>query len=90
MYMVMPVLRTAFLVFIVGFTARAIQFPWQISRTFDDQYARCTSALAILQQASWLAVAWILLEVVVGWLAVRRRRAAATPPPASPAEPSRP
>jgi len=87
MYLVMPVLRTVFFVFIVGFTVRAVQLPWQISRTFDDQYARCTSSLEILQRAAWLAVAWILVEVVVGWLAVRRRRAAAALPAAPTAPP---
>jgi hypothetical protein len=89
MHLVMPVLRTVFLVFIVGFTARAVPFYWYTAKTFDEQYARCSSALGILQQASWLAVAWILLEVILGWMAVRRRRAgasAATPaaPPPSP------
>ena len=84
--MVMPVLRTVFLVFIAGFTARAVPLYLQVPKTFDEQYARCSSALDILQRASWLAVAWILLEVIVGWLAVRRRRAAAAPP-AAPAGP---
>ncbi|HEU4383460.1 MAG TPA: hypothetical protein VFR85_08160 [Anaeromyxobacteraceae bacterium] len=85
MYLVMPVLRTVVLVFIMGFTARALPFYWQTAKTFDEEHARCTSARDILQQAAWLAVAWILLEVVVGWLAVRRRRAAAAPPAAPPA-----
>lgn len=89
MHLVMPVLRTVFFVFVVGFAARALPLYWQIPKTFDEQYARCSSALAILQQASWLAVAWILLEVIVGWLAVRRRAAAAAPAP-SPADASRP
>lgn len=77
MRLVMPVLRTVFFVFIVGFTARALPLYWQVPKTFDEQYARCSSSLGILQQASWLAVAWILVEVVVGWVAVRRRAAAA-------------
>ena len=76
MHLVMPVLRTVFFVFIVGFTARALPLYWQVPKTFDEQYARCSSALGVLQQASWLAVAWILLEVIVGWALVRRRAAA--------------
>ncbi len=88
MSLIMPVLRTVFLIFLVGFTARAIPFYWYTAKTFDEQYARCSSALGILQQASWLAVAWILLEVIVGWLAVRRRRTAAAPPAAPAAPPS--
>jgi hypothetical protein len=77
MHLVMPVLRTVFFVFIVGFTARALPLYWQVPKTFDEQYARCSSALGVLQQASWLAVAWILVEVVVGWAAARRRAGAA-------------
>ena len=85
MHLVMPVLRTVFLIFITGFTARAVPFYWYTAKTFDEQYARCSSALGILQQASWLAVAWILVEVIVGWMAVRRRRSAASgPAPAAP------
>jgi hypothetical protein len=87
MHLVMPVLRTVFLVFIAGFTARALPFYWQVTRTFDEQYARCSSALDILQRAAWLSVGWILLETIVGWLAVRRHRAAATAAPAGPPSP---
>ncbi len=83
MRLVMPILRTVFFVFIVGFTARALPLYWQVPKTFDEQYARCSSALGILQQASWLAVAWILVEVVVGWVAVRRRAAAVRTEPAA-------
>lgn len=79
MSLVMPVLRTVFFLFVVGFTARALPFYWDTAKTFDEQYARCSSALGILQQASWLAVAWILLEVIVGWAAVRRRRGSVSP-----------
>lgn len=88
MHLVMPVLRTVFLVFIAGFTARALPFYWQVTRTFDEQYARCSSALDILQRAAWLSVGWILLETIVGWLAVRRRRAAAASPAASAVPPA--
>jgi len=67
MLKVLAVLRTLFLVFIVGYTARAM--PWSpiVARTFDEQYARCSDALALVIRAAWLAIAWIALETAVGW-----------------------
>lgn len=88
MRLVMPVLRTVFFVFIVGYTARALPFYWQVPKTFDEQYARCSSSLGILLQASWLAIAWILVEVAAGWAAVRRRAAAASAAPAAGPDPA--
>ncbi len=88
MHLVMPVLRTVFFIFIVGFTARALPFYWGMPGVYDEQIRRYKSAQEILRNGILLALAWILLEVILGWLAVRRR-AAATPPPASPADPAR-
>jgi hypothetical protein len=71
----LAVLRTIFLVFIVGFTVRAMPFWQSVSRTFDEQYARCADAVSLLIRAAWLAIAWIALETIVGWwLASRRPR----------------
>jgi hypothetical protein len=67
MLKVMAVLRTVFLVFIVGFTFRAMPFFASVSRTFDEQYARCSSAVSLLVRAAWLAIAWIAIETAVGW-----------------------
>jgi len=89
MHLVMPVLRTVFFVFIVGFSLRVLPFFVGLSRTRDEELARYASAIEILRSGILLALAWILLEVIVGWLAVRRR-AAGAPPPASPADASRP
>ena len=63
----LAVLRTLFLVFVVGYTARAM--PWSpiVARTFDEQYARCSDALALVIRAAWLAIAWIAFETAVGW-----------------------
>lgn len=74
------VVRTLFLIFIVGFTVRALPFFWSVPRTLDEQYSRCAGNLEIVQRAAWLAVAWIALETAVGWW--RAMRPAAAPPPA--------
>ena len=61
------VVRTLFLIFIVGFTVRALPFLWSVPRTLDEQYSRCAGNLEIVQRAAWLAIAWIALETAVGW-----------------------
>lgn len=66
----LAVLRTLFLFAIAGYTAWAMPWSTHVARTFDEQYARCANALSPLQKATWLAVAWIALEVVVGWMVV--------------------
>jgi hypothetical protein len=79
----LAVLRTAYLVFIVGYTVRAMPFVTTVARTFDEQYAICSSSLHVLVRAAWLAIAWIAFETVVGWLLARRKplRVPATPTP---------
>ncbi|MFL5262292.1 MAG: hypothetical protein ACJ79E_09605 [Anaeromyxobacteraceae bacterium] len=81
----LAVLRTAYLVFIVGYTVRAMPFVTTVARTFDEQYAICSSSLHVLVRAAWLAIAWIAFETVVGWLLARRRPAPVpvTPPPST-------
>jgi heme A synthase len=80
----MAVLRTLFLVFIVAFTVRSMPWEVQVSRTFDEQYARYAAAVSSLSRAAWYAVAWIALETALGWWMATRRR----PAPPAPAEPS--
>jgi len=68
------VLRTVYLFGIVGYTVWATPWmPMTVARTFDEQYARCAGAIAPLQKAAWFAIAWIVLEAVVGWMAVWRQ-----------------
>ncbi|HET6439821.1 MAG TPA: hypothetical protein VFG59_17275 [Anaeromyxobacter sp.] len=83
MLKVLAVLRTLYLVFIVVFTLRGMPI-WGLTRTFDEQYARCSSSLGMVTSAAWLAIAWIGFETALGWwLASRRPKkpAAAVPPP---------
>src|SRR5512140_535554 len=64
------VLRTLYLLAIVGYTLWAMPMPMTVARTFDEQYARCAATNASLLKAAWFAIAWIALEAVVGWLTV--------------------
>jgi heme A synthase len=80
----LAVLRTLFLVFLVGYTVRAMPF-WSVSQTFDEQYARCAENLAMASRAAWLAIGWISFEAAVGWwLATRDGRKKALAGPGAP------
>jgi hypothetical protein len=76
MLKVLAVVRTLFLVFIIGYTARAMPFFLSnVAKTFDEQYARCADGLGLTTRAAWLAIAWIAIETLIGWyLATRRPR----------------
>ncbi len=83
MLKVLAVLRSIFLIFIIGYTMRAMPWTTSVARTFDEQYARCSSSVDLLLRAAWVAVAWIALETVAGWwMALRPGKKV---PPAQPA-----
>jgi hypothetical protein len=92
MYKTLAVLRTVYLLFIVGYSVRAMPIFTSVANTFDEQYARCSSSLNLVVRAVWLAIAWIAFETVVGWILTTRRRAdhgvapaaARAEPPATP------
>jgi hypothetical protein len=79
----LAVVRSLFLIFIVVYTLRGMPI-WGLTRTFDEQYARCSASLGAITAAAWIAIAWIGFETAMGWwMAARqaaRKRAAATPP----------
>ncbi len=83
----MAIVRSLFVVFIVGFTVRALPIFWQTPRTFDEQYARCASNLDIAQRAAWYAIAWIAFETAVGWYLALQRQKPAAQAPTAPAQP---
>src|SRR3990172_3271246 len=85
MYKALAVLRTVYLLFIVGYTIWAMPFSLaSVSRTFDEQYARCSESLHLLTRAAWLAIAWITFETLVGWVLGARPRGGGAPPPPPP------
>jgi NADH:ubiquinone oxidoreductase subunit 6 (subunit J) len=86
----MAVLRTIFLVFIVIYTLYAMQVFRFITSTFDEQYALVAARAHALTRTAWLAVAWIALETLIGWLMTVRAGRRAKAPPAAPAAPAKP
>ncbi len=67
MLKVMAVLRSVFLVFIIGSSVRAMPWFTTVPRTFDEQYSRCSASVSLLIRAVWLAIAWVAFETIVGW-----------------------
>jgi hypothetical protein len=61
----LAVVRTIFLLFVAGYALRAL--PWGWSRTFDEEFARCTATRALAIQAAWLAIGWIALDTILSW-----------------------
>lgn len=70
MYKALAVLRTIYLVFIVGYTVRLMPFFSSVPNTLDEQYARCAATLNGFLRAAWYAIAWVAFEVLIGWLLV--------------------
>lgn len=70
----LAVLRTVFLVFIVGYAVRAMPWWTSVAHTFDEQYARCSETVGLLMRAAWFAIAWIAFETLLGWWTATRRK----------------
>jgi len=84
MLKVMAVLRSLFLVFVAGYTIRAMPLFTTVAKTFDEQYARCSIGVELLTRAAWIAIAWIALETIVGWVVALRRGKRKPGPDAAP------
>ena len=84
----LAVLRTIVLVVLVVFTARSMPVFIAPARTFDETYARCAQSVDQLQRSAWLAIGWVAVECVLGWImATRRKKADAVAPAPSPPSP---
>ncbi|MGB8931170.1 MAG: hypothetical protein WCC48_07985 [Anaeromyxobacteraceae bacterium] len=67
------ILRSLYLLIIVGYAVWAAPWmPVSAVRPLAEQYDRLAFSLSQTRTALWLAVAWIALEVVIGWLVVWR------------------
>jgi hypothetical protein len=69
----LAIVRSLVLVFLVGYTVRAMPLFVSPARTFDESYARCADSLGLVLRAAWFAVGWIALETVIGWVLATRR-----------------
>lgn len=87
MLKVMAVLRTAVVAILIPYLLWAL--PWNlfhVTKTFDEQYARCAASLQQVTIAAVAGVAWLLVETLVGWrLAFPKVKAAGAAPAAPPA-----
>lgn len=82
----LAVLRTLVLVFLVGYTVRAMPWFFGLPTGSAQAYDTCRNALALVTRAAWMAIAWVALETALGWvLATRKATPAPTPAAAAPA-----
>ena len=79
----LAVVRSLVLVFLVGYTVRAMPLFVSPARTFDESYARCADSLGLVLRAAWIAVGWIAIETVIGWVLATRRTKLSVEPPRS-------
>jgi hypothetical protein len=77
MYKALAVLRTLFLLFIVGFTLLTAPVEVWGSATL----AVSIDSLRRLNRAAWIAIAWIAFETILAWIVIRFRRAPTPAPP---------
>jgi hypothetical protein len=70
----LAVLRTLALIFLVGYTARAMPWFFGLPTGSAQAYDTCRNSLSLMTRAAWFAVAWIAFETAVGWLVATRRR----------------
>jgi len=80
----LAVVRTLFLVFLIGYTVRALPLWREVAKTFDEQYARCAENLAFSSRAAWFGIAWIAFETFLGWWGVTRAGQRKLAAPATP------
>jgi len=80
MLKVLAIVRSVFLVFLVGFRFYASPVYVTMPRTLDEQYARCSAAQESLRTVILVAIGWIALETLLGWVMARRRAGQAQPP----------
>jgi len=76
----LALVRSAFLVFIIGFRFYAAPVYVTMPRTLDEQYARCSASQESLRTVIMVAIAWIALETLLGWIMARGKSAPAQPP----------
>lgn len=81
MYKTLAVVRTLFLLFIIGYTLLTAPVEVWGSATL----AVSIESLRRLNRAAWIAIAWIAFETVLAWVVIRFRRA---PTPAEPRQTS--
>ena len=85
MLKVLAAIRTVVLLFLIGYTIRAMPLFLAPARTFDESYARCAGSLDLVIRAAWAAIGWIVIETILGWiLASRRPKALPAPAPQAP------
>jgi hypothetical protein len=80
----LAVVRTAVLVFLVGYTVRAMPWYFGLPAGSAQAYDTCRISLSLMTRAAWIAIAWVAVETAIGWLVATRRPKAGPEAPAAP------
>ena len=83
----LAVLRTVFLVFIVGYTVRGMPWVFGLPQDTAEGYNVCRHSLGIVTRAAWIAIGWVALETLIGWLVATRNGPRKPAPAAAPGAP---
>jgi hypothetical protein len=85
-YKILAAVRTVFLAFIIFYTIKNTPILFGLPDDINEPLRICKAAYSSTSGATWMAIAWITFEVLVGWwLALRKPAAATAAPPAAPA-----
>jgi hypothetical protein len=77
----LAIVRTLVLIFLVGYTVRAMPWFFGLPTGSAQAYDTCRNALSLMTRAAWISVAWVGFETIVGWLLASRRPKVSVPVP---------
>ena len=69
----LAVLRTVFLIFITGYTLRAMPWSFGLPSGSAEAYDVCRHSLGMLRNAALFEISWIAFDTAVGWWLATRR-----------------
>ena len=63
----LAVVRTIFLIFITGYTLRAMPWSFGLPSGSAEAYDVCRHSMGMLRNAALFAISWIGFETLIGW-----------------------
>ncbi|HEX9241940.1 MAG TPA: hypothetical protein VF875_05810 [Anaeromyxobacter sp.] len=81
----LAVVRTIVLLFLIGYTLRAMPWVFGLPTGSSQAFDTCRSSLTSVTWAAWIAVAWVAIDTAIGWLLAGRKKTSHAPTSAAPA-----
>lgn len=70
----LALLRTLFLVALVGYTVWSMPWSFGLPAGSAEAYDACRSGLTLLTRGIWAAIAWIGFDTAIGWALAAARK----------------